>query len=98
MPLPRRVVGHQTLTVSDTAVSLTPPTGNVRVDHVIILVNDGDIRWRADGTAPTSAVGKTQLQDTEFELSDEEEHQKFKAIRKNAADAELDIIYEQDVP
>lgn len=49
-------IGHQQLTVSSTAVSLTVPTGT-RPTHALITVQVDSVRWRADGTAPTAAIG-----------------------------------------
>ena|SRR5438132_7979366 len=49
--------GHQQLTVSNTAVSLTPSPAGSRPMHALIYVGTDAIRWRADGTAPTAAIG-----------------------------------------
>lgn len=49
-------IGHQQLTVSSTAVGLTVPTGT-KPTHALITVQTDSVRWRADGTAPTAAVG-----------------------------------------
>ena len=46
-------IGWEVLAVSTSAVSLTPGTAK----HAIIRVTGAPIRWRADGTAPTSTVG-----------------------------------------
>ena len=48
--------GYQTLTVSTTSVGLTKPT-DILPRHALIFVGAAAIRWRADGTDPTSTVG-----------------------------------------
>lgn len=88
--MPLLIVGHETIAVSTTAVGLTVPAA--LVTHAIIRVNDNNVRWRADGTDPTSADGKTQLAGDEFELTGENEITRFKAIRETS-DAEIDVIY-----
>lgn len=44
------------LSVAGSAVALTIPTG-ISPSHCIIQVTAANIRWRADGTAPTTAIG-----------------------------------------
>ena len=52
--------GQQTLAVSSTAVSLTLPTGvNARPKHAFFRVTgSGNVRWQANGTAPTATAGE----------------------------------------
>lgn len=50
----RRVVGHQFITSLSSAVALTVPSG---ATSALIQAETKDIRWRADGTAPTTTVG-----------------------------------------
>lgn len=50
-------IGHQQLTVSSSAVALTVPS-NTRPTHALIQCGaTNTVRWRADGTAPTTTVG-----------------------------------------
>lgn len=83
--------GYQQLTVSTSAVSLTiPATSNVAT-FALIRCSTANIRWRDDGTAPTSTVGEPlnagEILEYDGQLS------KFQAIRSGAADATLDIEY-----
>ena len=48
------VSGHQFITSLSSAVTLTVPAG---ASGVLIQAETKDIRYRADGTAPTAAVG-----------------------------------------
>ena len=51
--MPSNQIGWEVLAVSTSAVTLTP--GDAK--HAIIRVTGAPVRWRADGTAPTSTVG-----------------------------------------
>lgn len=50
----RDPIGYQQITALGTAVSLTPPTG---ADVAIIQAEGQPVRWRDDGTDPTTTVG-----------------------------------------
>lgn len=52
----RNHIGQENKTVSTAAVSLSGVTGK-RPRHVLIYVGSAPIRWRADGTDPTSTTG-----------------------------------------
>lgn len=86
-----RIVGHQTLAVSTSAVSLTKAGTNV--ERAEIHVDDAAIRWRADGTAPTASVGHPQSIDELFALDTITDIDEFQAIRSGGSDSELNIIY-----
>lgn len=51
--MPSNQIGWEVLTVSTSAVTLTPGTAK----HALIRVTGAPVRWRADGTAPTATVG-----------------------------------------
>lgn len=98
MSAPLNPIGHQQLTVSTTAVGLTFPTGR-RPTHALIQCGaTNGVRWRADGTDPTSSVGIALAADNVLDLSDPMGNyvsllEKVKFIRSGAADATLDIEY-----
>lgn len=48
------VVGYQQLSSLSTAVGLVVPTG---ANVAIFIAQDQDVRWRDDGTNPTTTVG-----------------------------------------
>jgi len=83
-------LGYQQLTVSTTALSLTVPAKAIRA---VIGVEAQPIRWRDDGTNPTSSVGMLQKADTFIEIYDPQALNAFKAIRQDASDATLNISY-----
>lgn len=55
----KSVVGYGTLTVADTAVGLADASLAIThgVTGAILTLETAQIRWRADGTAPTSGEG-----------------------------------------
>lgn len=57
------------LSIAGTATSLTIPTG-IYPSHCIIQVTGANIRWRADGTAPTTAIGIQVAAGTNIEFMD----------------------------
>ena len=91
-------IGHQQVTISTTAVSLTLPTDR-RPTHAIIQCGaTNGVRWRADGTAPTASVGIALAADSILDLSDPmgDYHtmiERIQFIRSGGADATLDIEY-----
>ena len=90
-------IGHQQLTVSTTAVSLTVPTGK-HPKHALITVQTAGVRWRGDGTAPTASVGNPLAADERLDLSDPMGNYSslianIQFIRSGGADATLDIEY-----
>tara|TARA_R110002012_G_scaffold68007_5_gene176865 strand:- start:983 stop:1291 length:309 start_codon:yes stop_codon:yes gene_type:complete len=89
-----RIVGHQTITVSNVAVGFTITGENVQRASCSVASNG--IRWRADGTDPTSSVGEPAGPSdyTKVFYVDGEDVADFKAIRSSGSDAELNIIYE----
>lgn len=84
----REPKGYQQLTVSTTAVSLTVPDG---ADYAQIQCATTNVRWRDDGTAPTSSLGLQLLAGAE--LLYDANPKKIQFIRSGAADATLDISY-----
>ena len=82
--------GYQQLTVSTTAVGLTLPTGAQRA---VIHIEAQPIRYRDDGTDPTSTVGVLVKADVSFELNSLLSLRQFKAIRSGSVDATVNVVY-----
>lgn len=82
--------GYQQITVSTTAVGLTVPAGASRA---IVVVEAQPIRYRDDGTDPTSSVGMLCQANLRFELESQASMLAFKAIRQGASDATLSVSY-----
>ena len=59
----RQPLGYQQLTSLGSATGLTPPTG---ASFVIIAISGQTVRWRDDGTNPTSTVGMPEADGAVF--------------------------------
>lgn len=95
--MPRNQLNFEAVAVSTSAVSLTTP-GYAK--HVMIRVTGAPVRWRADGTAPTSTVGMYAGIGQYIEFMDDEEDQRgliknIQFIRDTSAgaDASLEVAY-----
>ena len=69
----RRPLGYQQILAATLVANtpLTPPTlpAGVVIGYIVIIVEAGDVRWRDDGVAPTSAVGMPLLAGYELDYS-----------------------------
>lgn len=96
MSSPTNCILFENVTVSTSAVNLTTP-GNAR--HVMIRVGTSPVRWRADGTAPTSTVGMYAAADTVLEFMEMGNYNgvinnvKFIRDTTASADAVLEVSY-----
>ncbi len=81
MPPQYNVVGYESLTVTDTAGGLTRPSGAAK--SYVGRVETADIRYRGDGTAPTSAEG-VLLQVGDIFVLNDSEIERTKFIRKGS--------------
>lgn len=84
----------EVVTVSSVAVALTAAT-YLHATYAFIEVQANTIRWRADGTAPTSTVGFKAIDGTLIELKSYNEIANFRAISDGGAsgDATLQVHY-----
>lgn len=83
-----------TLTVSNTAVGFSSPPSGASLAWVQII--DQPLRWTADGTTPTTTVGR-QADDLDelylFRLGEHNEITSFKAIREGGTDSTVLVMY-----
>ena len=78
----KNAIGFQVLTVSTTAQSLTPTSGSTYARFQVESTNSTDaIRYREDGTAPTSTVGFFQGNTFVMEITSAENIKNFKVIQ-----------------
>lgn len=82
------IVGYQAISDLTTAVGLTVPAGASRV---VISAEGGDIRWRDDGSNPTSTVGMLLREGETMVYGGD-----LAAIRLLSADASAGVVYEGD--
>jgi hypothetical protein len=81
----------ETLTVADSSVGMTASTMLIgQANYAFITVETGPIRFRIDGTAPTSSVGHPAAVGDTIELWDGE-IAAFRAIRSTGTSASLSI-------
>ena len=96
-----RVCGYQQITSLAASVGLTIPAvdaqGNTSKPNAVLLYPEAqNVRWRADGTAPTATVGmllpSTATQPFYYDGD-------LNAIRfiESAASAKLNVVYVEDV-
>ncbi|MCK9629022.1 MAG: hypothetical protein M0R37_10575 [Bacteroidales bacterium] len=79
-----RCVGFQTLAITTDAQSLTLPTS---AQAAQCQVQDQPIRWRADGTAPTSTVGAEANDGDEITIQGRATMRSFEVIRHSEGSA-----------
>ena len=84
--------GYESKTVSTTAVGLTVATiGDADVAR--ITVETANIRFRTDGTDPTTTEGHILYIGDVLELRSQSDLLNFKAIRDDAVDATIRVTY-----
>lgn len=76
------------VTVSTAAVGLTPPS---TANAVIIITETDTIRWRDDGTDPTSTVGMPCTAYNVIQLEDPTQIANFRAIRDTSASSDVTL-------
>jgi len=81
--------GYEQITALDTVKQLTVPTG---AWMAIIQAEDQKVRWRADGTDPTDAIGMVLITEEELVLAGAT---MLAALRflEEAASAKLNVEY-----
>lgn len=92
-------VAFEQITVAAAAIGLT--TANVRgygsnrfaAEKAVIIVEAAQIRWRDDGTDPTTSVGMVANPGTVLTFDNRDRLEKFRAIRTGSTSATLSITY-----
>ena len=84
--------GNQVLTVAGTAVGFTASNfseGGFRLPHAFIQVQGEAVRWAADGTTPTAAIGIEAEAGSIIKLNSVHQVESFLAIRRDGVSATL---------
>lgn len=93
-----KAFNYEAVTVSSSAVGLTStkynPSGH-KAQVAFITVEGAQIRFRYDGTDPTSSEGHLFSPGDVLELIGFENIENFKAIRVGSTDATLRVTYEE---
>ena len=85
-------VGYESLTVGNAAVGFASiPTTAVRA---FITVEDAAIRFRVDGTSPSTSEGHVVNESDIILIESASDIEVFQAIRDDAVDAVLKITYQ----
>lgn len=82
-------VGYQQLTVSSSAVALTVP---LQANTATIVVENATVRFRSDGTDPTTTVGVPLWTNQSFQIQSKDILSAIKFIA-TGSDATLNIEY-----
>lgn len=87
----------ETITVAGTAVGFTAatlsPGAGEGAETALLTLESGQIRWRADGTAPTATVGHVMDPGDVLTLSGGQTLQLFRAIRTGGVSGSLSVSY-----
>lgn len=89
------------LSVTTAAVGLTLPGSagtRIKPTHCIIQVLDANVRWRADGTAPTTSAGIQAAAGTNIEFMDGTLNyasiiERIQFIRDDSVNATLEVAF-----
>jgi acyl-coenzyme A thioesterase PaaI-like protein len=80
---------YQALTIADTAVGLaaatTDPTGHQQMQYGLGRLETADVRYRMDGTAPTSTEGVLLATGSLIELNGHDALKRIKFIRTGSS-------------
>lgn len=93
-------IGHESLTVSTTALGFTAATVTPRARCALIInasTTDASVRWRADGTAPTSTSGSLLHPGMFFILRGEGNIRNIQFIRTGSNDATVTGAFFSDI-
>lgn len=83
---------YENLTVSTAALQLTAATF-LSATGAIILVEDAAVRFRLDGTDPSTSVGLMAEVGSYIYLTTQDQVQRFRVIRRDSGDAILRVQY-----
>ena len=83
--------GYEQLTVANSSVGFASIP--INTNKAVVIVETATIRYRDDGTAPTSSVGTKQFVNSTLILDGRDKIDSFRAIRTGATSAKLSINY-----
>lgn len=88
----RQTVGFESITVSTTAIGLTEASYEAAITAEVTVEN-GPIRFRTDGTAPTAAVGHLLSDGDVLYLDNPSDLSGLSMIRDAAVDGDISVSY-----
>ena len=81
---------YESVTVSTTGIGITSTLTDNQENYALVTCETASVRFRLDGTAPTSSVGHV-LDPGDALVLEGDEVRNFLAIRKDGADATLRV-------
>jgi hypothetical protein len=94
---PMRAYAFESITVSTVAIGGTSatyaPEPSTAPTMAIVSVESNPIRFRIDGTNPTSSVGHAAVDTNYIQLCGTKDVTSFRAIRSGASDATIRVTY-----
>jgi len=93
MPGPGISNGYESLTVDNTSGGVALASVATNADHARLTLETAQIRFRVDGTAPTSSEGHLLEVGDVLALEGKGELQKFRAIRTGGTSGVLKVTY-----
>lgn len=86
--------GFETVTVGTTAIGVTASSGDNVAHRAVMTVETAQIRFRYDGTDPTSTVGHLANVGDRLTLEGRANIRRFRAIRTGGTSASLMVTVE----
>ena len=86
------VYAYESITVAGTAIGFTAATMDQAVE-ALVTVEAGAVRFRADGTDPTAAVGHVLEVGDVLKVRSQNDLQKIRFIRRDAVSATLRVSF-----
>lgn len=96
LPGQPRPYAFETITVSTAAIGFTTATmqaGDLSPGLAVVTVESNPIRFRVDGTVPTSTVGHLSVAGDVLTVCGGSSVGRFSAIRQGASNATLTVTY-----
>lgn len=82
---------YEAITVSTVSIGITPALIDQKENYALITIEDQPLRFRLDGTAPTSTEGHLRTDTDAIELYGNDELRKFRMIRDGGVDATVRV-------
>ena len=86
------VWAFESITVADSAIGFTAATHD-HANEAFVTVESGAVRFRADGTDPTAAIGHVLEVGDTLRLESQNDLQKVRFIRRDGVSATLRVSY-----
>ena len=94
VPMAFETITVSTISIGFTTATIVNSTTGLTADYAFFTLETADIRYRVDGTAPTSAVGHAAAAGgTGYYICGRQAVQAFRAIRSGGSDSTMRATY-----